>query len=109
MHVNNLTCVRYHPNTPLAFPCSFVQKIRVLHKKSSEHYGNYLVGKPFCILMGNWHPFYEAQFGVEIVVEFYESMLSSPVSYVHCFPLYRLSGSCLLLWLPAYSVTHSVF
>ena len=28
----------------------------------------------------NWRLFYEAQFGVEIFIEFYESMPSSPVS-----------------------------
>ena len=29
----------------------------------------------FEILLNNWRPFYEAQFGVEICVEFYESTL----------------------------------
>ena len=53
----------------------------------------------------NWCPFYEAQF--HICIEFYEFTLSSPVSSnVHYLPLYRLSGSCvLLLWLPVYFVT----
>ena len=34
------------------------------------------------VLLGhsNWHPFYEARFGVEIFVELYDSTLSSPVS-----------------------------
>ena len=52
-------------------------------------------------------PFYEAQCGVDICIEFQEFTLSSPVSSnVHYLPLYRLSGSCvLLLWLPAHFVT----
>jgi len=31
-------------------------------------------------LMHNWHPFYEARFGIEIFVELYDSTLSSSVS-----------------------------
>lgn len=36
------------------------------------------VGK--CPAEGNLRPFYEAQFGIEICVELYDSTLSSPVS-----------------------------
>jgi len=58
----------------------------------------------------NWHPFYEARFGVEIFVELCYSTLLPPVSsyvlerYITSYFI-AFTIVVLLLWLPTYFIT----